>query len=193
MQATLKCLGLLSLIGFNLIAVSDTAQAKPSFASACNGCHFNPGGDLDILPSDLLEVEAGETAQLTFSITDNPGEEGALSLSGINTAVFGATVGTGWTSQAGGAWYTTKDFEGTKSVSLALTIDPSVLTGDYIIPVIFAGGEPEPPEEIQWSTTRFFTVRVSNQSIPEPASLALAMVGIIAIGSSRLLSYKQAV
>jgi hypothetical protein len=147
--------------------LSGTARAKPNFGSGCAGCHGTPGGSLDVLPSNLIQIATSDTRQFTFDITDNPGQKGSIGLTGLDDSGLGATVGAGWTSWGGGSWYTTDSFTGTPSRVLDLTIDSGAIPGDYAVDLVFAGGPGV------WSTTRNLTVQVTS-----PPVISLDEIGV---------------
>lgn len=162
-------------VGLLVFACGD-ASAFPSFGGNCTSCHTNAGGDLTTSP-DPLQVQIGDDGLLTFDITDLGGsDDTAISLSGLEDVLLDATIGAGgdnWTWQSGssGSSYVSDFITSTGTYTLDLQIGSNAVLGDYGIGVDFVGHGAR-------GSTFDFTVRV----IPEPATLALAMLGICFTG-----------
>jgi hypothetical protein len=139
------------------------AYAEPDFGSNCASCHSRTAGQFNVLPSNLVEIFAGATGQVTFNVTQlgSAGQSAALAVFGLNAPALMATPNlTGWNEQDGGTYLSSDFFTTTGQVPLQLTIGAGATLGDYPINVTMAGGPGS-----DWSRTGSFTIRVATASL----------------------------
>jgi len=169
------------------VAMSNFVEAKPGFGGgdSCANCHNgSTDGALNVLPSDLLEIFAGDSQSVTFEFTDIPSGEAALALTGMDDPLLGASFGAGW-SVIGSLLAPDEPFisgPAPQSYILELSIDAGATLGDYSITGQIAGDKGFTSES--WADTFDFTVRVLE--IPEPASIILVGMGLSAVGIMRI-------
>lgn len=183
----------------------ETAQAYPSRGGNCAYCHASQEGLLNIQGADLTEVVEDEEIQVftvapggstTFTLEaaeKGVGEYGIIlnRLDLLNEDVHNTpqlyTPDADWSSVRGdheylywyGRYYSTGLTEDLQTHEFDLTIDSTVKPGLYTLLAMMAGGYPSADQG--WTTESTFGLRV----VPEPASMVLLAVGILACGGLR--------
>ena len=143
--------------------IAPGVNAEPSFGGNCASCHDRSAGSFNVLPSNLVEMFAGNGGEVTFNVTElgRAGRNAALAVFGLNAANLMATPNlTGWNEEDGGAFLSSDFFDTTTQVPLQLTIGAGATLGDYPINVTLAGGPGS-----DWSTARSFTIRIAAPGI----------------------------
>ncbi|MFV2070689.1 MAG: PEP-CTERM sorting domain-containing protein [Pirellulales bacterium] len=155
-----------------VFAMCHVAAAFPFYGGNCTAtCHGNPGGSMTIDPS-LVDIAINSDGVVTFDVGTLSGSKSAIALLGLDDPNLDTSIiaPDNWTLQGGGT-YTSDFLSAPGQYVLDLGIGPAGVEGLYGITAYLMGNG-------QTSTAYDFSVNV----IPEPASLALALSGLVAFG-----------
>jgi hypothetical protein len=169
------------------LAFTSTAFAFPSQNSDCTSCHDANTNVGQISVDGAIDVAIGDTATVTFSLSDIPtptdGDSGAIALFGMDAAGLDAIIGTpdNWTFNSGGDNPYVSDGLNNTSTSYQLTFDVGLdaILGAYPIDVLLAGDDAPVSGDTRWLDTTSFSVNVT--AVPIPAAVWLFSSGCIGL------------
>ena len=158
-----------------VVAVSNVADAYPSFGGNCTGCHATGDGNMNITP-DPIDIAIDSNGVITFAITSLPSDRNVIALAGadLDDLDLDATINTpdNWTLTNGN--YISDTITSIQDYVLDLGIGAGAVENLYGIGAWLVGGN---GTNTPTGASYDFNVNV----VPEPVSLALLSGGLLCL------------